>query len=406
MGQKAARGHGVSPAELREAERSFKLMLARKFSAAWIADNARDLLGQANAEYAEWLKENPPARKPVGWLMTCAYRRALDLFDSQNRKPRPASLEAVFHLADEATPTPEQQALDHDRHRRLREAMRHLPEKECKLLAMVYFEGMSIREAGRKLGWQKSAADRHHGAAMEKMLSLVGDRTLLSPASLGVAAWVVSKGEDYRPWLAPVKAAAEVASEGVALGAEAATVGAHRLGDLGRRLGPFSDAPSAAATGSASGAGRVVGMCAGGFVALACGLGATGVVGPGVSSVDAERPKPAKPRVAKPTRTAPAPVVRKAAPPPPTPAPAPREPETASTSSAGQAQPTERPEPEPTYPPVETGRGTVSEFGLGGEASETEPSPAPESSTGEGSSPTPAPAPKETGDPAAREVGL
>lgn len=273
---------------------------------------------------------------------------------------------------------------------------------------MVYFEDMSVREAGRKLGWQKSAANRHHGAAMEKMVSLVGDRSLLSPASLGIAAWVVSKGEGHRPWLVPVNAAAEVASEGVAFGAEAASFGAHRLGALGRRLAPFSDAGSVAATGSGSGAGRVLGACAGGLVVVVCGLGATGVVGPGVSSVDAERPRATKSRAAKPARVERAPVARKAASPSATR-------ETAveaqgSSASAGQTRQRDQREPEPTFPPVGTGRGVTSEFGIDGEASETEPAPAPESQGGEASSPssspTPAPAPRESGDPAAREVGL
>src|SRR4051794_33556321 len=171
-------------------------MLRKKFSAVWIAENARDVLGQANMEYAEWLEDNPPARNPVGWLLNCAYRRAQNLLDSQTRKPSEASLEAVFHLADEATPSPEQQALDRDRHRRLREMLNFLPEKECALLALVYFEDHSIREAGRKVGWQKSAADRHHDRAMEKLRALVGDdRSLLSPATLGLAAWSVTKGE-------------------------------------------------------------------------------------------------------------------------------------------------------------------------------------------------------------------
>ena len=134
----------------------------------------------------------------MGWLLNCAYWRAQNLLDAETRKPRTASLDAVFHLADESTPTPEQQALDNDRQSRLREALSHLPGKERELLWLVYFEGMSIREAGRRLGWRKSAADRHHSAAMERMLALVGDRALLSPAILGPAAWAAANGEGQR----------------------------------------------------------------------------------------------------------------------------------------------------------------------------------------------------------------
>lgn len=246
---------GATPAQLREAERGFKLMLRRRFSSVWIAENAADLLGQANVEYAEWLEHNQPARNPVGWLLTCAYRRAQNLLDTQTRRPPSTSLDDVFHLADESTPTPEQQILDRAREERLQSALGHLAEKERKLLALVYFSDLSIREAGRKLGWQKSAADRHHRAALEKLHALVGDRSLLSPATIGVAAWAATYGNRHRLGaaldiaLTPVRQAA-------AIGAEVGEWVARQIGDLGRRVGPLTDHASAAAS---SGGGRLLG---------------------------------------------------------------------------------------------------------------------------------------------------
>jgi RNA polymerase sigma factor (sigma-70 family) len=166
----------VTPLQLRDAERTFRLML-RKFPPVWVAENASDLLAQANVEYAEWLRDRPPARNPVGWLLTCAYRRALNLWDKQRRRPASAPLDHVFHLADKSTLTPEEQVLDRDLRERLRAALEHLPDKERKLLELVYYGGFSVREAGRKLGWQKSAADRHHRAALAKLEAFVGDRS-------------------------------------------------------------------------------------------------------------------------------------------------------------------------------------------------------------------------------------
>lgn len=402
-GRREAPAGGVSAAELREAERGFKLMLARKFSATWIADNAKDLLAQANAEYAEWLESNPPARNPVGWLLTCAYRRALNLLDTQSRKPRPASLEAVFHLADESTPTPEQQALDNDRQRRLREALGHLPEKERRLLAMVYFEGYSIRAAGRKLGWQKSAADRHHGTAMEKMLALLGDRSLLSPAILGPAAWVAARGEGQRLWSAPLEATAGLAREGMTAGAETLTLGAHRLAEAWRRLAPFSEPANAAA---ASGAGRAAGYCAATAGAVVCGLAATGVIGPASIAVDGELAKPAR---AVPARqvSAPVPADAESSPSPRRSEPAPR----ARQAGAERSEPGPRaPDPQRQFPPQATGSDTVSEFGLErGAGTGSEPAPGP-SSSGESPSPPPSsrpsPAPSTSSSAASAEFGL
>jgi RNA polymerase sigma factor (sigma-70 family) len=166
----------ITASELMEAERGIGPVLGRKFSAIWIAKNAEDLLGQATIEYAEWLQDNPPARNPVGWILKCVYWRAVNLLDSETRKPRTTSLDNVLHLADESTQTPEQQVLNADRQGRLRLALSHLPTKERKLLTMVYSAHMSIREAGRKLGWKKSAADRHHAAALKKMRAMVARR--------------------------------------------------------------------------------------------------------------------------------------------------------------------------------------------------------------------------------------
>jgi RNA polymerase sigma factor (sigma-70 family) len=164
----------ITPAELREAERTLKVMLGPKFPSLWIAEHAQEVLGQAHVEYQVWMESNGPARSPVGWLCTCAYRRALNIRDSERRRPILDPLDTVFHLPDEQTPTPEQEAIDRDRQEHLCAAMSHLPEKEIKLLALVYFDKNSIREAGRKLGWQKSAADRHHDTAMEKLRAQVG----------------------------------------------------------------------------------------------------------------------------------------------------------------------------------------------------------------------------------------
>lgn len=337
-------------------------MLGKKFSAVWIAENAKDLLAQANIEYAEWLEDNPPARNPVGWLLTCAYRRALNLLDTQSRKPRPAPLESVFHLADESTPTPEQQALDRDRQGRLQEALRFLPEKECKLLALVYFEDLSIREAGRKLGWQKSAADRHHSAALEKLKALVGDRTLLSPATLGLAAWTVAKGEGSRPWAAPLEAGLELAREGFAVGVEAISISAHRAGEAARRLAPFSEPGNAAAAG---GAGRVAGQCGVAAGIAVCGLLGAGPVTSGVNAILSDKaPDRARSRAVK---ARPASAVAAPLPDLSPPSPFPRRNRSTQDEPdgpAGAARPGARQSRNPQFRfPVDQGEQSTSEFG-------------------------------------------
>lgn len=382
---------GVTPAELREAERGFTLMLRKKFSAVWIAENARDVLGQANMEYAEWLENNPPARNPVGWLLTCAYRRAQNLLDSQTRKPSEASLEAVFHLPDEATPSPEQQALDHDRQKRLREALSFLPEKECKLLALIYFEDHSIREAGRKVGWQKSAADRHHNWALEKLRALVGDdRSLLSPATVGLAAWGVARGEGHRPFAAAVDAALAPAREAFAIGTEIVTVRAQRFADLWRRLSPFTDPTSAAAT---SGGGRVVGACGVALATVVCGVAASGVVPTVGSGIAPHSHKASNVGTANGTaRQAAVPAAVIPTPELPTlelPAPKSTEPQPSKVKTTARSKPKAH-RARAASAPRATAQQTTNEFGVeAGSTSEPSAAPAPETSSSSGSSSSP-----------------
>jgi RNA polymerase sigma factor (sigma-70 family) len=394
---------GLTPAQLRKAEEGIGPVLGQKFSAAWIAKNGRDLLGQANIEYAEWLKDNDPARNPVGWILKCAYWRAINLLDSETRKPRSTSLDAVFHLADESVPSPEQQALDNDRQRRLQEALSHLSKKERKLLMLVYFEDMSVREAGRKLGWQKSAADRHHSAAMKKMLALVGDRKLLSPATLGPAAWATVNGEGRHALAGLWDAALGPFREGVAFSTEAAENGARRLAELARRLSPFTETGNAAAAG---GSGRVLGYCGAAAGAVACGLLGSGVVGPGVSG---STPAVLKPQKSRAIERQPAPVT---APKLSTPElPLPKLPAHTEKPASGEPSPKRRRANNPLHrAPVASGHQSASEFGDNNFVPSSAPSEAPAESP-----PMPEPAPpsgsgssgsQSSGSSAASEFGL
>jgi RNA polymerase sigma factor (sigma-70 family) len=396
---------GVTPAQLREAERGLGPVLGKKFSAAWIAKNGRDLLAQANVEYAEWLESNPPARNPVGWLLNGARWRALNLFDSETRKPREVSLEALFHLPDESTPSPEEQALDGERQRRLRKALEHLPDKECKLLSLVYYEDMSIREAGRKLGWRKSAADRHHDTAMEKLLALVGDRSLLTPATLGPIAWTVVNGEGRRALRAVCDAALGPPREGLALGSEAVEALARRLAEQARRLLPFTETGNAAAAG---GGGRVLGYCGAAAGAVVCGLLGSGAVGPGVGTFAPDLPKSreSRPLEARPA-SAPAPPAT------PTPAPAPQAPTHSPRGEAPKASEPARPKRRrarnPLYrAPVASGRQSQSEFGDNNFEPGSGPESSPPAKAPAESSPAPSPSSgsQSSGSSAGSEFGL
>jgi len=103
------------------------------------------------------------------------YWRACNFLDAEKRRPAATSTDALLHLPDERGRSVEQELLDDELRERVSEAMGFLPEQEQKLVWLVTYEEMSIREAGRQVGWGKSAADRHYHAALERLRCLLRD---------------------------------------------------------------------------------------------------------------------------------------------------------------------------------------------------------------------------------------
>jgi RNA polymerase sigma factor (sigma-70 family) len=259
----------VTDAELREAEKGLvRLLHKKRFPREWIEQNVPDVMAQARTDFAARLaagKEDDT----VNLLVVIGYRRALKVLDAQLSRPSTTSIETMFHLADESTPTPEEEAIEHDREERVLKALESLPERERRLMAFVYFDGKSVREAGRRLGWGKSSADRHHQAALEKLHDLL-DRSLLSP-EIAIPAYAAARHWHHSPvrafehWMA---GAGETVTEGAVM--------------AGGRFGQAAEGASAAAS---SGAGRTAAGVCGAAVAVCLTGAATGVVGPGVGVI-------------------------------------------------------------------------------------------------------------------------
>ncbi|MFL5832687.1 MAG: RNA polymerase sigma factor [Solirubrobacterales bacterium] len=165
----------ITGQQLREAREGLTRLLHKKrFPREWIEREVPDAIAEAEKDFAARLaagKEDDI----VNLLVVIAYRRAIKMLRAQLAEPT-TSIETVFHLRDESTPSPEEEAIRHDQNERVMEAMGHLPERERMLLTFCYYDDMSIREAGRKVGWGKSSADRHHRAALEKLRALLDPR--------------------------------------------------------------------------------------------------------------------------------------------------------------------------------------------------------------------------------------
>lgn len=281
----------ASTNQVQEARRGFDLLLrSKRMSPRWIEENAEEVFGQAQREYAEWLAKGREAENPPGWMIHCAWRRTQDRLDYESRHPREVSFEKIVHAADEATQTPEQLVLEGDRRSELLRAMSFLDPADRELLRLAYFDGLPIREAGRQLGWEKSSSDRHHKAALDRLRAMLEDKVDVPMLEVGTAAAAGAALERSSPSTVSLLASSIGDASTAALG---------RLEDLWRRLLPVSEPATANLAGTAA---RGAGVC--GAAVLACL--ASGVIGPGVGGVAIGDQRPAEAEQVDGARAAPA----------------------------------------------------------------------------------------------------
>lgn len=282
-------GEELDREQLEAAERGFRQLLRRKrFSPAFLDRHAADLLARARLEYSRHVAEGGEVRNPAGWIIHCAWRRTQNLLEQEGRAPRVLSIDNGATFANESA-TPEEEVLSADRYRQLQAALDQLPGEERKVIALTYFEGMSVREVGRVLKWDKCKADRRHRAALERLQELLGVEDIDSlQIEIGIVAWasIATKGTADSRLPTDVGVALDGLTGGIA---SALTRGQ----DVARRLltGGAAEPSVAPAVG---GAARAAGAC--GAAAVACV--ASGLVGPGVGGVDVvASQKPGKPTV-------------------------------------------------------------------------------------------------------------
>jgi RNA polymerase sigma factor (sigma-70 family) len=165
--------------QLREAEEGLiRLLFAKGFTREWVERHVQEAMAQAQTELAARIAAGRED-ETVGLLVVIAYRRALKALSAERARPRSVPVEEVFDIADEYARTPEQIVMDGDRQARLLRAMHYLPDREKELLGLVYYGELDVKEAGRRLGWSSSSAERHHKEALAKLRVLVGERSLL-----------------------------------------------------------------------------------------------------------------------------------------------------------------------------------------------------------------------------------
>jgi RNA polymerase sigma factor (sigma-70 family) len=166
---------GMEPDELERARLGFNQYLRRKgFSRQFIDRYGDELFATAALEYSRKLTEGEEIEDPAAWLVTCAWQRTKDQLRVEARRPAAVSADEYEPVVDEAGQSPEDILLEEDRFRQVRDAVNELPIRQRRILALSYFEGLTVREAARQLHWHSSKAQRAHEGARRRLHELLG----------------------------------------------------------------------------------------------------------------------------------------------------------------------------------------------------------------------------------------
>jgi RNA polymerase sigma factor (sigma-70 family) len=283
----------LSRAQMDMARKAFRGKLVRlRFSPQFIVNNGDELLAIAHSEYARAVQRGVEIEDPVAWTVHCAWRRTQNLLQSESTRPRIVSSEKVAELIDDGRAEPEEQALEGDRAQKIREAVARLDEDQRKVIALTFFEDMSVREAARHLGCSASSVQHRRETALRTLRRFLpfrtGDDIVIDFA---MACWL-SLAVERSGFQLP--AGFEAVLDRAGHGASGLW---GRAQDLARRLtvGSGTDTATAVASG---GAGRAAGICATAAIVCLAGAG-SGLVGPGIAGLGGghQEPPPRRPQV-------------------------------------------------------------------------------------------------------------
>jgi RNA polymerase sigma factor (sigma-70 family) len=255
-------------------------------SADFIHNHADDLLGEAHGELVKAVKRGEKIEDAVGWTVFCAWRR-LNRRLERGPEVHEFASEKLLEVADPDAKTPEGEVEDRDRLRKIQEAVRQLRRDQQQIIALTYFEGLTLRDAAEALGWGYGTAHRRYKAAVEKLekhfraMGIESSDDLV--VEIGVWASVAATGA-HQPLHVHLMEMGADKAEHLAGGASGkpshlASDAWARVQDLARRLNLGGNGDAAGVVAS-SGAGRTAGVCA--TAVVACVVGASGVVGPGI----------------------------------------------------------------------------------------------------------------------------
>jgi RNA polymerase sigma factor (sigma-70 family) len=269
----------LTAAQMDAARKAFRGKLLRlRYSPQFIVNNADELLAIAHSEYARAVHKGVEIEDPVAWTIHCAWRRTQNLLQAESIRPRMVSSEKVVEFVDDGEPSIEERALEEDRARKIREAVAKLDPDQQKVIALTFFEDMSVREAARHLGCSASSVQHRRETALRTLRRFLpvrsGDELAVD---IGMAAWLAIAA-DHTGFHLPAGFEAVIDTAG-----HGATSAWSRVQELARRFGVGGGEAATAAV--ANGAGRAAGVCATGLAVICIGAGTSGLVGPGIGAI-------------------------------------------------------------------------------------------------------------------------
>jgi len=117
--------------------------------------------------------ESADVQSEARWLRDVGRTLAVVYMASRAGTRRAGGEAPEAALVDPSSPDAAAVAIDHEMSERLHAVIDALPPMAAQLIRDVYFEGMTLQEAGERLGVSKSLASRLHSRALEQMARLL-----------------------------------------------------------------------------------------------------------------------------------------------------------------------------------------------------------------------------------------
>lgn len=112
----------------------------------------------------------------VAWLNQIAFRTCFDLAEKNKRNPSDGWNELIEVTVSSPVHGPEEQAVQKDEYRRLRQALRQLPAIERQVVVMRYYNSMKIADIVQATSLSRSTVKRYLASGEVKLHQILENK--------------------------------------------------------------------------------------------------------------------------------------------------------------------------------------------------------------------------------------